>query len=321
MLLSFFNLPPFLQAGLAGFISALWSIAIPQIPGIGLLLSPFLLVPLFFVSFSVGLRIGLQAGLISTFFVFLLASPLAGCGFFILHFVPFMMISALFHQHKRERPISKDEGCAEWSYGAGTILSNMTGGFLFVIVGGLILMNSQNIDWQQNILQHLDQIAAQSASLKLMVEKVVGWLPSLLGVSMIASLTANAYVAQRLLEKTRNNLRVFQKEDWQIPLCWDIVVVLGMMMWSLGKFFGMPQTLLIAKTVITLGCVPLGFIGLRICYLRLNWQASGRLWFRLLCVLSFLLVWPLIFIVLLGFIESWYGLTQRFSKNQRDTHL
>ncbi len=312
MLLSFFNLPPLLQAGLAGFISALWSIAIPQIPGIGLLLSPFLLVPLFFVSFSVGLRIGLQAGLISTFFVFLLASPLAGCGFFILHFVPFMMISALFHQHKTN---------TEWSYGAGIILSNMTGVFLLVIVGGLIIMSSQNIDWQQGILQHLDQIAAQSASLKPMVEKVVPWLPSLLGVSMIASLTVNAYVAQTLLEKTRNNLRVFQKEDWQIPLCWDIVVVLGMMMWSLGKFFGLPQTLLIAKTVITLGCVPLGFIGLRICYLRLDWQASGRLWFRLLCVLSFLLVWPLIFIVLLGFIESWYGLTQRFSKNQRDTHL
>ncbi len=312
MLLSFFNLPPLLQAGLAGFISALWSIAIPQIPGIGLLLSPFLLVPLFFVSFSVGLRIGLQAGLISTFFVFLLASPLAGCGFFILYFVPFMMISALFHQHKTN---------TEWSYGAGIILSNMTGVFLLVIVGGLIIMSSQNIDWQQGILQHLDQIAAQSASLKPMVEKVVPWLPSLLGVSMIASLTVNAYVAQTLLEKTRNNLRVFQKEDWQIPLCWDIVVVLGMMMWSLGKFFGLPQTLLIAKTVITLGCVPLGFIGLRICYLRLDWQASGRLWFRLLCVLSFLLVWPLIFIVLLGFIESWYGLTQRFSKNQRDTHL
>ena len=310
-MLTFFNLPPLLQASSAGFLSALWSIVIPKIPGVGLLLSPFLLVPLFFISLSRGLRYGSQAGLISTLCIFLLASPLAGYVFLFIHFIPFIAISTLILQKKAS---------TEWSNSLGMILSKITAVLLIIIVSSLIALNNKSIDWQHNILQHLDQIVAPSPSAKPLIEQTIGWLPSLLGLSMILSLTANAYVAHALLEKFHRNLRIFQRVDWYVPLYWDVIGVLGLMIWILGKFYGSPQTLIIAKTIISLSCIPLAFIGVRICYLRLSWLPGGRLWFRLLCVVSFLLVWPFIFIVLLAFIEPWYGLTQRFSKNQRDTH-
>ncbi|RZI46045.1 hypothetical protein [Candidatus Finniella inopinata] len=310
MITSFFNLPPLLQTTLAGLVSALWAVIIPQIPVIGLILSPFLLVPLFFVSFSLGLKSGLQAGLSAVFFAFLISSPLAGYAFFILHFMPFMAISALFLYQKNDH----------WTHAPGMILSKMTMTFLLLVLGGLALLNAQEIDWQQSILRHLDQMTTASPSLSPMIEQMVGWLPSLVGLSMMASLTANVYTAQTLLKKVHRNLRHFQGEAWQVPTYWDIMVVVSMMAWMLFKFLCLPQTLLMAKTAALLSCVPLGFTGFRICYLRLSALASGRLWFRVLCMACFLLVWPLVFIVLLGFIEPWYALTQRFSQNQRNTH-
>jgi hypothetical protein len=139
----------------------------------------------------------------------------------------------------------------------------------------------------------------------------MSWLPSLLGLSVIASLAANASIAQWILQKQKKNLRVLTSSEWNIPLYWDIIAIIGLMTGCLAKAWNLSELMIAAKTIISFSCIPLGVIGLRVCYLRLSSVPAGRLWFRMLCIFSFLLVWPFVFIVLLGFIEPWYGLTQR----------
>jgi hypothetical protein len=299
----FFHLSPLLQSVLAGLATAFWSITAPYLPVVGIVISPLFLIPLFFTSFRLGLTNALIAGLTSIFILYLFSGPLAASLFVFIHFIPFMGISFLFlHTNKG----------GKWAYGVGNILSKTTLSFLILFEVALVFLWSQDIYWQEIVQTQLQQLISLRPELKPIIDSLMSWLPSLVGLSVISSLVANAAISQCILQKRKINLRILNYYDWNIPLYWDIIAVIGLMVWCLAKAIDIPDLLIAAKTIISFNCIPLGVIGLRICYLRLSLVPGGRIWFRMICIFSFLLVWPFVFIVLLGFIEPWYGLTQRF---------
>ncbi len=303
----FFQLSAMMQIIATGVCSAAWSAFAPHIPLVGIFLAPFFLIPLFLVSFSQNKGAGALAAFISGCLTFLLSGPLPALAFFIIYFTLFLYLSFLFLQ-KDEKGIFR--------YSLGDILSKLSSLVLIIISAGLVILRMQNIDWQVSLEEQMSQIPLSTSDLKSLIHQLITWLPGLLGVSILGTLTLNAYIAQILLEKHQRQVRTRQALDWDSPLYWDIIFIMGLMLWLLAEFWQTHSIMVFAKAILSIACLPLIFIGFRICYLQLRQQASGKMWFFLLTIVSFLLVWPLVFIVILGLIEPWYGLTQYYASKQ-----
>ncbi len=301
---SFSHLSPLQQAILAGVVSAFWSMAAPFIPLFGIFLAPLFLVPLFLVSFSHPTEFRFLAFIASSLTILVFQGVMPAFILVLFYFTPSLYLSSLF---------LKKSSSGTFSYRYGDILSKMILGVLCAEILGLVILNSLNIDWQASFHHHLQKLSFLTVENKIFLDHFIPWIPGLLGISLLMTLVANACLAQKILLSFQQSLRLPQGiQDWSSPLYWDIIFISSLMIEIAGSVWNLSYANVVGKTILSLSSLPLLFIGLRICYLKLSSFSSGRILFRLLVILSFLLVWPLLFVVLLGLIEPWYGLMKRF---------
>jgi hypothetical protein len=139
-------------------------------------------------------------------------------------------------------------------------------------------------------------------------------VPGIVVVSWLTHAFIVALIGQKILVVKDMNLRVFTPLTPPQRHLWDAELVLGMMLILAGGFLNSPSVATCGKIVVTFSFFPLLALGLYTLG-RLRKKLGISLFFFYSGIfLAFLLVWPLVIIVLLGFAEPWYGLNSRFSK-------
>lgn len=315
MILPLRNYPPYVVSLIAGGITFLLTFLSSFSPFLSLFLNYFNVLPLFLVSLSIGLSAGIGAATFSLLGIFLAFGIYQAVGFLIISFLPFLLLSYLIL-----KPSTSNEH-SDFQYPLGIIVSKVS---LYVLLVTLIVfsfLNESGIDIRGSIHHFLNGVIPSELTVQKekLVDQLIDVLPGIMLVSWIVTGMMNAFVAQRILLKQQQSLRPIRSNDYIFDTYWDIIVTAALMLIILNHFYHLPFLSLIGKTMALLGCLPLAAVGFRICQLRFS---NGRLkgfGFSILIFLTFLLVWPLLVIVLLGFIEPWYGLTQRIAeKNQPD---
>lgn len=281
-----------------------------EIPFIGLIAGIFFPLPLYIISLSQGIQSGLTGIVISIIITSFLLGSLTACAYLAFQFIPLILVVYLF---------LKKNSSEQWTYSLGEVVSRTTAIFMFAIIVGLSILIYCFPQWQDFSSQVFKGKGHYSFGAQEHFNHLMEWLFPLVSLSIIGTCFLNWASAYFILNKYELNLRTIVKKDWVAPFYWDIILTCGIMVWIAVRFLTFKEILPIAKTVIVLSCIPLAFIGFRICYLRLLYLRNGQQIFRILCLLSFFLVWPITFIVLLGFIEPWYRLTERLSVSQEES--
>ncbi|NBT85835.1 MAG: DUF2232 domain-containing protein [Alphaproteobacteria bacterium] len=315
MILPLRNYPPYIVSLFAGGITVLLTFLSSFSPFLSIFLNYFNILPLFLVSLSIGLSAGIGAATFSLLGIFLLFGAYQTVGFFVISYLPFLLLSYFI---LKTNSADKHSG---FQYPLGIIVSKVSLYILLVTVITFALLNESGIDIRASIHHFLEGVIPQELSVQKekLLDQLVDVLPGVMLISWIVTGFMNAFVAQRILLKQQQNLRSVQAEDYIFDTYWDIIVTAALMLIILNHFYHSPFLSLIGKTVTLLGCLPLAAVGFRICHLRFSTGRLKGVGFSILIFLTFLLVWPLLLIVLLGFIEPWYGLTQRIAeKNQPD---
>lgn len=315
MLLPLRSYSPYIVSLIAGGTTVLLTFISSLSPFLSLFLNYFNILPLFLVSLSLGFNPGIGAATIALVGIFTAFGAYQAVGFLVISYLPFILLSYLLL-----KPALPDERAA-FKYPLGVIVSKASLFVLFIAFIVFGLLNEYGIDIRGSLHHFLDgmipkEVTAEKATL---VDQLVDIMPGVMLVSWIVTALMNAHVAQRILTKQNQELRSIVPEDYTFDTYWDIIVTAGLMLIIISHFFHMPLLALVGKTTALIGCLPLATIGFRICQLRFGKGNLKGIGLSILILLTFLLVWPLLIIVLLGFIEPWYGLTKRIAeRNQPD---
>ncbi|MBY0282063.1 MAG: YybS family protein [Alphaproteobacteria bacterium] len=307
--------PPYLVSLFAGGTTIVLTLLSSFSPFLSLFLNYFNVLPLFLVSLSLGLNAGVSAATIALIGIFLAFGAYQAIGFTFISYLPFLLLSYLILKPNLSREDS------DFKYPLGIIVSKVSLCVLLVSLTFFAFLYESGIDVRGSIHHFLNDMIPPELTIDKakLVDQLVDIIPGIMMVSWIVTGLMNALVAQRILVKQQEALRSLQESDYTFENYWDIVVTAALMLIILNHFFHLPLLSLIGKTAAFLGCLPMAAVGFRICQLRFSTGRFKGVGFSILIFLTFLLVWPLLIIVLLGFIEPWYGLTQRIAeKNKPD---
>ena len=267
------------------------------------------------MSLSIGLNAGIGAATVAFLAIFLILGTNQALAFLAISYLPFLFLSYMILK------MSTSGTALVFRYPLGLIVSRTALCVLFVSLVALFFLNQSGVDVRGIIHTFLDGIIPPEFKARKvdLIDQMVDIMPGFMFLSWILTVLTNAFVAQRILCKYQQQLRPFRLKDYTFDTYWDMIVAVGFLLLLLDRFFDLPILSLIGKTVILLGCLPLAAIGFRICQLQFSGGRFKGFGFSILILLTFLLVWPLLIIVMLGFIEPWYHLTQRVAEeNQAD---
>jgi len=297
---------PWMTALLAGGAVVLLSLLSSAFPLLGMFLNYFTVLPLFLVSLSLGMNAGIFAALAAFLGIFLMIGAYQAAGFLAITCLPFLLLSYFALQTK------SSSSAVVFSYPLGVVLSKTTLSVGAVVLALFILLEGAGVDIRASIYHFLDSLIANELvpEKARILNQLVDIFPGIIVLSCLSTAILNALMAQKILIQKKLALRQPQPDDLSFDGFWDIVVTAALMMIISGSIFDSSSLSLLGKTVALLGAVPLGFAGFRVFYLRFFKDRFKAISFGVLVLLTFLLVWPLLFIVLLGFIEPWYGLAQ-----------
>lgn len=308
MLEQFRNYSPTALSLLAGVIVVAVSFISGLIPILGIFLNYFNALPLFLISFAFGIQFGVRAATVAIFGFALFGGAYHAIGFLLMTYVPFLLLSYFLLRENTTR--------TDFLYSLADVLSKVNLCLLLALVALLVGLSLYGIDVRQSVEHFLEKalpsnlLAVQPTA----IAQLVDIFPSVLTISWISTSFINAWTAYQLLARHNLSKRVINpSKDVQFDAYWDIVVTFGLMLIISHHYWPLSLLAIIGKTIMLMGCLPLAALGFRICYLAVAGTESKRFWFASIMIMSFLLVWPLLIIVLLGFVEPWYGLTQRFA--------
>lgn len=128
-------------------------------------------------------------------------------------------------------------------------------------------------------------------------------LPGFFGISWIVMNVSNFYVAYRFLHKQDStNYPISHRVDANFKDGFDIPLVIGLLMILLD----VPFFKVLGTTICLISCVPLFAKGWYVSYLFIKQLSFYRFHLFFLGALCFILVWPALFIVVLGILDSWF---------------
>ena len=315
MILPLRSYPPYVVSLFAGGITVLLTFLSGLSPFLSLFLNYFNVLPLFLVSLSIGLNAGISSATVALLGIFFAFGAYQAVGFFVISYLPFLLLSYLIL-----KPNDTNKN-TNFRYPLGAIISKVSLCVLLTSLILLVFLNESGVDIKGSIHHFLDGVIPPELTIEKtkLIDQLVDILPGIMLASWIVTGLMNAFVAQRILSKHQQELRPLQPNDYTFDTYWDIVVTAALMLIIFNHFFHLPLFSLVGKTAALLGCLPLAAIGFRVCQLRFSAGRLKGMGFSILILLTFLLVWPLLLIVLLGFIEPWYGLAQNnATENQPD---
>jgi hypothetical protein len=295
-------------AVLAGLISSILFLSLSSgLPGM-VLLAYFVQLPLLFIGLSLGLAASVIA-IAGAFLVCGLLAGLVGAGIYLLvQAIPVIVVirqALLARQH---------DGRLEW-YPTGLVLAQLTALAAFGIAAAFIFMLGQPGGLEGAISDFLRSALAElgGAEAEIRVEPQLGrWmflLPGLMAASWLVMVVINGVLAQALAVHLGWNRRPtpalseLELPGWLWP---TIGVAAALAVVGDGGIGFLGRALLIVLVV------PYVFLGLAVIHAVARRWPHRRLALGICYGAIMLLGWPLLAVLLLGFVEDWAHVRQRF---------
>lgn len=306
------NQPAFnmlLKAILAGLISFVCIALSPHVPVFGFLLNYLTPIPLLLLGFSMGLHLGFIAVLTTGVLLVISFGFALTIPFVLSTLMPFLLICfAFLKKDARGNFVSTD-----------TILDTLCVWGCIGTLLGLVALDFLGFNPIQAIEKTINIIANATPLLQgQSVSFLVEFFPAIMTASWLIHMLFLSAISQKMLISRNLNLRLVNPFVPPKKHIWDIELVCGIMIVLAGSHFGSPLLKACGNVVIIYSVFPLAAFGFYTLRMIRNYYGLGNFFFYGAVIFAFLLVWPLLFIVLLGFVEPWYGFNDRFSKTNAE---
>ena len=125
----------------------------------------------------------------------------------------------------------------------------------------------------------------------------------------------NFQIAYSIALKSNKAIRKpTHKQNIFLPPIWDIALVAALWLIVANKLFIESSLLgIFARTALCICAFPLLIDGIEIAQLMARFYKVPRYATGIFMMLTFLLVWPMIFVVVLGLVEPLYGLKKKYN--------
>jgi len=294
---------------LAGLLSA--GLYLPLISGLAavVLFAYFVQLPLMFIGLTIGFAGSIVAAAAGVVACAVVAGVLAAAVYGALQAVPAVFV---VRQALLSRP--SEDGGVEW-FPPGLLLAQLALIAALGIVLGFLALSTQPGGFSGTIerllavaLAELGAVAEQDATMP----EGNRWLflfPGLMAASWLIMVTLNFLIAQALAVRVGWNRRPSPDFDalelpWWLWPCLGAAVLLSL----LGTDFGV-----LGRAVLITLVVPYVFLGLAVLHtLARRWSQPGL---ALTVIYGTIVIfgWPILLVLLLGFVEDWAGVRRRLS--------
>lgn len=255
-----------------------------SLPLVGGLLSYFSSVPLYILLF----HLGAPATIIGSFTVCIIISLLQntqGLGIWITHFLPLVSIALSY----RFKPMQV----------APYYIFHMLCGVALAIMCLALIVFSPS--FEKKFEQMLPSLELLAKNFHIIPAVLIRFLPGIIGISWVLMSFGNYMFAYTLAPKMSSQFKPYQNNLWYMPHMWDIPFLSGLMFILLNNWFEYSFFYLAGPSMTLFSSFPLLLKGFRNIYTLVNKPAV----FWLIFSLSFILAWPLLFVVLSTFVEPW----------------
>ncbi len=286
-----------------GALCAAFSFMALFIPILGAVVNYFALLPIFYVGICLGIRSYLLAISIPLLGSIVLLGP-AGAGIFsITIFAPSI---AILYWH-----FLKKKNAYEFSpIDILHLLSSRFLGLVSIVFGYLKLTNSHLFDLLAQKIEVINNLAKIPPS----PSSLVDVLPGIFSFLWLLMVWLNFQMAYSLALKSNKSIRKPSiQQNIFLPPVWDIALVTSLWLIIANQLFiGSPIFGIFSRTALCICAFPLLIDGIEIAQLMARSFQLPRYATVIFMVLTFLLVWPMIFVVVLGLVEPLYGLKKKY---------
>lgn len=290
-----------------GALCAAFSFMALFIPIVGVIFNYFSLLPIFYVGLTLGIRAYAMAMAIPLIMSICLPGP--SLQFFCVTLAAPSVAILYWHFLK-----TKDT----YSYSSVDILHLLTSRFLGIIILGFCYLKFSNnlffnSIWLANLHQQVAEII-QLAKVQTSTKNIVESLPGVFAFCWLTMVWLNFQMAYAMALKSNKAIRQpLISQNQTLKPIWDIILIAAIWLMLLNDLLAGPEILQIfARTCLCISAFPLLIDGLEIIQLITKAHKIPRYTIILSMVITFMLVWPMIFVVLLGLVEPWYGLKQKY---------
>jgi hypothetical protein len=295
-------------AVLAGLVSSGLFLALSTgLPGM-VLLAYFVQLPLLFAGLTLGLAASGLAAVAAILVCGVIAGVVAAAMFALVQAIPAVMVV-------RQALLSRQEaGQVEW-YPPGLVLAQLTALAVLGISGAFVVLLGQPGGLAGVLAEFLSTTLSGLGAAEVMVTAGPGlerWLflfPGLMAASWLVMVALNATLAQALAVRFGINRRPTPRlSELELPgWLWPAIGVAALLaLLGDGGLGFLGRALLIVLTV------PYVFLGLAVVHAFARRVAHRRLALGLFYGAIMLLGWPILAVLLLGFVEDWAHVRQRF---------
>ncbi len=286
-----------------GALCAAFSFMAFFVPILGSIFSYFSLLPIFYVGICLGMKSYLLAVIIPLVGYFILLGS-AGIGIFsITIFAPSLTI--LYWHFFKEKNTYK--------YSAMDILHRLSSRFLALVTIGfcyLKLTNNPIFETLTHKIETINNLAKIPSAPNLLIETLPGII-SFLGLLMV---WLNFQMAYTLALKANKSIRKpTEKQNIFLSPIWDVALITALWLIIANHLFiDSPLLSIFSRTALCICAFPLLIDGLEIAQLIAKAYKLPPALTVIFIVLTFLLVWPMIFVVVLGLVEPLCGLKKKY---------
>ena len=294
-------------AVLAGLISStLFLLLSSGLPGM-VLLAYFVQLPLLFVGLSMGLAASVVAAAGAVLVCGLIAGVVAASLFALVQAAPAVMVV-------RQALLSRQQdGQVEW-YPPGLVLAQLTALAAGAIVVAHFVLLGHPGGLRGIISDFLTSALAGLGAAEVAIEGGPGlerWLflfPGLMAASWLVMVVLNAVLAQAMAVQMGINRRPTPKlSEVELPGWLWPAIALAAVLALLGGGLGF-----LGRSLLIVLAVPYVFLGLAVIHALARRLNHRRLALGVFYGAMMLLGWPILAVLLLGFIEDWAHVRQRY---------
>ena len=294
-------------AVLAGLISSTLFLSLSSgLPGM-VLLAYFVQLPLLFVGLSMGLAASMVAAAGASLACGLIAGVVAAAMFALVQAAPALLVV-------RQALLSRqDDGRLEW-YPPGLVLAQLTALAAGAIAIAFVLMLGQPGGLRGLVSEFLSSALASLGAAEIALEDgaaVERWLflfPGLMAASWLVMVVLNTVLAQAVAVQMGLNRRPTPKlSEVELPGWLWPAIALAALLAVLGDGLGF-----LGRSLLIVLAVPYVFLGLAVIHALARRFSHRRLALGVFYGAMMLLGWPILAVLLLGFIEDWAHVRQRY---------
>ena len=284
-----------------GSLCAAFSFLIFMWPLPGILAKFFSLAPIFYV----GICLGVKACAIAIAIPLLWTLVILGANQCIATLILFMPVILILHWH-----FLKANG--RYKNSMTDILHIFSSRFFYFIVGCLLTLKVLNIPWIENLQINFSEtvkllhVQAPNNLFEILPSGVV-----FLWLLMIWINFQMAYGIAIKVNKAKHKPSI--KQNMYLQPIWDIVLIASLCLMLLNNLlFNSLFLAVFSRILVGASAFPLFIDGLETAQIIARTNKYPKIAVRIFLIFTFMLVWPMIFVVLLGLMEPWYGLKQKY---------